>query len=267
MKKSILMIMLLTVLFLLCAGCENQETAQTEQSSDITNSSETTEEKQIDPMTVEAEKVIAELYQGAEARVTASEEKVSATVKVPGLDETAMPAQEAKTVPGDWQDTVETAKNACGALGEIAGAQSAQLIVTVTGESETIYLTVINGKVAYDVFEDGEKNSSGNTITRDVFDAIDLGMTQEEVFALVGSKGTVVSGTDGDTVGMVIYSWEGEGNAGASAEVTFEGGVVTSKNQSGLGGASQNGDMESGSDSSVIIGGVTTGEAIAIPVG
>lgn len=70
-------------------------------------------------------------------------------------------------------------------------------------------------------------------ITMEEFTSIKLGMTYDEVVALIGSKGELMGESGfGDYV-MTIYSWEGEGIA-AAATITFENGKVSAKAQIGL---------------------------------
>lgn len=78
--------------------------------------------------------------------------------------------------------------------------------------------------------------SSGNkpTISKAEFDRITTGMTYEEVVEIIGSKGEVLSDTDlgfGSEYRTAIYMWEGEGQTGANANITFQGGKVISKAQ------------------------------------
>ncbi|MDD2413993.1 MAG: DUF3862 domain-containing protein [Eubacteriaceae bacterium] len=77
--------------------------------------------------------------------------------------------------------------------------------------------------------------SSSTTITLDQFNQIQTGMTYDEVTAIVGSPGVVQSEVDiGDeTYKTTIYSWDGA-SYGSSANVTIQGGTVTSKSQYGL---------------------------------
>lgn len=70
-------------------------------------------------------------------------------------------------------------------------------------------------------------------ITKAEFDQIQTGMTLDQVNAIVGAPGTLDfesgSGTD---YSFASYSWDGAG--GTSASVSFQQGLVSSKNQYGL---------------------------------
>ena len=75
------------------------------------------------------------------------------------------------------------------------------------------------------------------TISLEEFNAIETGMTYEEVVEIVGSEGEVLSEVDlglGDEYVTTMYMWEGEGSVGANANVTIQGGQVTAKAQIGL---------------------------------
>ncbi len=66
------------------------------------------------------------------------------------------------------------------------------------------------------------------------FNKIQTGMTYEEVVAIIGEEGTVVSESEIGNIKTTLYSWYGEGTIGANASITFQNGKVTSKAQLGL---------------------------------
>ena len=74
------------------------------------------------------------------------------------------------------------------------------------------------------------------TISKAEFDAIKNGMTYEEVVKIIGSEGEVMSetGEEGTDLHTIIYSWDGEGEIGANANFTFQGGKLQNKAQFGL---------------------------------
>ena len=102
----------------------------------------------------------------------------------------------------------------------------------------TIYVTYVNGKQTYSIFgPNAVSQDNPPTISLEEFEQIQTGMSYQEVFDLVGSRGELLSEADlglGDDYYTAIYSWDGEGSLGANASVTFQGGYVTSKAQSGL---------------------------------
>jgi Domain of Unknown Function with PDB structure (DUF3862) len=74
------------------------------------------------------------------------------------------------------------------------------------------------------------------TISKAEFEAIKNGMTYEEVVEIIGSEGEMLSetGEAGTEFHTVIYVWEGEGEFGANANFTFQGGKLMNKSQFGL---------------------------------
>lgn len=74
-----------------------------------------------------------------------------------------------------------------------------------------------------------EETSSGK-LTEEKFKQIKEGMTFEEVFNIVGSKGKVISetGTDGDSNHTVIYEFETDGSF-STANMTFQGNKLINK--------------------------------------
>jgi len=74
------------------------------------------------------------------------------------------------------------------------------------------------------------------TMTKAEFDAIQNGMTYEEVVSIVGGEGELMSetGSPGDPLHTVMYMWQGEGDIGANANAMFQGGKMVNKAQLGL---------------------------------
>lgn len=77
-----------------------------------------------------------------------------------------------------------------------------------------------------------EKNSP--KISKAEFDAIQTGMTYEEVIAIIGGEGELSSQVDVAGYNTKMYIWEGEGSIGANANATFQNNSLTSKAQFGL---------------------------------
>lgn len=84
--------------------------------------------------------------------------------------------------------------------------------------------------------EPAETEDTDGSLTKEKFDQIKEGMTYEEVVAIIGSEGTVLSesGTPGDAYHTVIYEFETDGFM-SSANMTFQGGKLMNKAQYGLG--------------------------------
>ena len=68
------------------------------------------------------------------------------------------------------------------------------------------------------------------------FNMLQDGMTYQEVVEIVGGHGTILSELSilGPEYHTAIYMWEGNGTLGANANVTFQGGRLIMKAQSGL---------------------------------
>jgi len=81
-----------------------------------------------------------------------------------------------------------------------------------------------------------EKADEG-TLTKEKFEQIKEGMTYEEVVAIIGSEGTVMSeiGEKGTKFHTVVFEFETDGFL-SSATIMFQGGRLTNKSQFGLGG-------------------------------
>ena len=68
----------------------------------------------------------------------------------------------------------------------------------------------------------------------DEFEAIQTGMTYEEVVAIIGGEGELSSQVDLAGYDTKMYMWDGEGSIGANANFTFQNNSLTSKAQFGL---------------------------------
>lgn len=75
---------------------------------------------------------------------------------------------------------------------------------------------------------------NGKEMTLKEFGEIESGMTYEQVIAIIGSEGTVLSevGKKGEKLHTVMYKWDGSGFGSANA--TFQDGKLLSKAQIGL---------------------------------
>lgn len=82
---------------------------------------------------------------------------------------------------------------------------------------------------------EGQSNTSG-TMTKAEFEQLKNGMSYDEVVAIVGGPGELISegGSQGDAVHVELYMWEGEGGIGANANIAFVGGKLHTKTQMGL---------------------------------
>lgn len=73
-------------------------------------------------------------------------------------------------------------------------------------------------------------------ISKAEFDKLENGMTYEEVVAIIGGEGEVMSevGVKGDQFYTVMYTYEGEKGFGSNANFTFQDGKLQAKAQLGL---------------------------------
>ena len=81
----------------------------------------------------------------------------------------------------------------------------------------------------------GSAKSEVQGITAEKFNAIETGMTYDDVVNIIGSEGELSSQVDigGDEYKTEIYVWYGA-VPGSNANVTFQGGKVVAKAQLGL---------------------------------
>ncbi len=81
------------------------------------------------------------------------------------------------------------------------------------------------------------QDSKDTVITLDKYNQINNGMTEQEVWDLIGGQCTNISTTDlgiGAEYVTSAYGCNGKGNVGANAMLTFQGGKLISKSQAGL---------------------------------
>lgn len=80
------------------------------------------------------------------------------------------------------------------------------------------------------------KQEEKKGINKAEFDAIQNGMTYEEVVKIIGVEGEVMSesGTAGEEFHTVMYTWDGEEGFGANANAMFQDGKMINKAQFGL---------------------------------
>lgn len=73
-------------------------------------------------------------------------------------------------------------------------------------------------------------------ISKAEFDQLENGMTYEEVVAIIGGEGDVMSevGEKGTAYYTIMYMYEGEKGIGANANLTFQAGKLNMKAQFGL---------------------------------
>lgn len=93
-------------------------------------------------------------------------------------------------------------------------------------------ITFSDGKVVNKA-QFGVASGDDVEITLDQFNAIETGMTYDEVVSVLGGEGSLLSESDIAGSNAQIYMWSGT-SLGANANVTFSDGKVIAKAQSGL---------------------------------
>lgn len=90
-------------------------------------------------------------------------------------------------------------------------------------------------KLAEMPISDASNKETLSPITKEKYDQIKMGMTPEEVFAIIGSRGTVLyeNKADDDSAESIIYKLNTDSDSSAS-EVVFEDGKLSYKAQLGL---------------------------------
>lgn len=168
--------------------------------------------------------------------LSVSQREAKIEVKVLGDSSTT-----ANETPDGWDDVRDIAEQSCSAVQSgLEGHDVKTVIVYLVDAEDNNLVSVLNGKISYDVFEGADPGTAVDnpgTISLAEFNAIKTGMEYQEVFDIIGSRGTVLSEVDigmGDEYYTIVFQWDGEGSLGANANVTFQGGKVTTKAQFGL---------------------------------
>ena len=145
----------------------------------------------------------------------------------------------AETMPDTWETILENAESIGASLQ--SEVPDYAIILMYKDAEENILLTVQSGECKYDAFEIDAapvaEDENPPTITLAEYNQIETGMTYFQVCDIIGGYGEVLSEVDlgiGSEYATEMYMWEGEGMAGANANVTFQGGKVTAKAQFGL---------------------------------
>lgn len=232
-------------LLLPLASCSNGQSSASQEDHSAPPASSSTasnSDSQADEQDAALEQEVTALlsaFPAENVRVEQTDTRLAVSAFDPEASAAVTAAQEiGGSAPAGWADY------------EAAWAADAQALAqnypdgytTLSVESDeagtTIYVTYVNGKQTYSIFgSNAVSQDNPPTISLEEFEQIQTGMSYQEVFDLVGSRGELLSEADlglGDEYYTAIYSWDGEGALGANASVTFQGGYVTSKAQAGL---------------------------------
>ncbi|CAF1169263.1 unnamed protein product [Adineta steineri] len=151
-----------------------------------------------------------------------------------------MTYQQFTTIEIGWtRDQVTNVVGSAGCNGSEGGSGNTAVIVvrfTAAGAAfGNADLTFINGKLTAKTGI-GYFLTISNKITLQQYNTIQLGWTQQQVTALLGGSGTLISqsGVQGSTSQTSIVLYTGGASSSASALITFQGGIVYSKTQANL---------------------------------
>jgi len=95
------------------------------------------------------------------------------------------------------------------------------------------YFTLINWD-DHSAFQEETVNTNIVYITKKQFDAVDTGMTKEQVFEILGGEGELLSNSHNEFEENVLYMYYGKDTVYGKANFTFAGGKLLSKAQCGL---------------------------------
>lgn len=233
------------VLLLSLASCSNGQSSASQEDHSAPPASSSTasnSDSQVDEQDTALEQEVAALlsaFPAENVRVEQTDTRLAVSAFDPEASAAVTAAQETGgSAPAGWADYEAAWAADAQALEQNYPDGNTTLSVESDGAGTTIYVTYVNGKQTYSIFgSNAVSQDNPPTISLEEFEQIQIGMSYQEVFDLVGSRGDLLSEADlglGDDYYTAIYSWDGEGTLGANASVTFQGGYVTSKAQAGL---------------------------------
>ena len=233
------------VMLLSLASCSNGQSSASQEDHSAPPASSSTasnSDSQVDEQDTALEQEVAALlsaFPAENVRVEQTDTRLAVSSFDPEASAAVTAAQETGgSAPAGWADYEAAWAADAQALEQNYPDGNTTLSVESDGAGTTIYVTYVNGKQTYSIFgSNAVSQDNPPTISLEEFEQIQTGMSYQEVFDLVGSRGELLSEADlglGDEYYTAIYSWDGEGALGANASVTFQGGYVTSKAQAGL---------------------------------
>lgn len=233
------------VMLLSLASCSNGQSSASQEDHSAPPASSSTasnSDSQVDEQDTALEQEVAALlsaFPAENVRVEQTDTRLAVSAFDPEASAAVTAAQETGgSAPAGWADYEAAWAADAQALEQNYPDGNTTLSVESDGAGTTIYVTYVNGKQTYSIFgSNAVSQDNPPTISLEEFEQIQTGMSYQEVFDLVGSRGELLSEADlglGDEYYTAIYSWDGEGALGANASVTFQGGYVTSKAQAGL---------------------------------
>ena len=161
--------------------------------------------------------------------ISVGEHKVEATI----LEDCAVDGE----APENWQEVLDTAIQSSTDLQSLLGNYEIPYAVICLRDGEgTILATAMNGKISYNMYQNGESAvTNPSTISLAEYEMIEVGMTYEQVVALIGGSGRADVEMDmGATGHYISYTWDGDNGQYSWASIGFRNNIVTSKIQVGL---------------------------------
>lgn len=241
MKRTSCCAFALALTLAVLGACSSQEPKDTTPASTGSSVSALESTETVEPSSSSTENEIKSFiasFPSENVFVTQSDGKITVLAFDEDLSADVLSALSTQTTPENWAELTAQWETDALSINQYAPDQNTVFSVVSDEDSSTIFATFINGKETYNLFSTEEAYSENPpTISLEEFNAIQTGMTYQEVFDIVGSRGSLLSETDlglGDQYYSAMYMWEGEGMVGANANVLFQGGVVVSKSQFGL---------------------------------
>lgn len=177
--------------------------------------------------------------EGQETEESKTETPTTAPTETP--TDTPAPEETQKVDnPIDLINTGMTYEEVVKAFGVEGGKMSE---TTVSGSTVTVwswdytdgsgYITVTTQDGIVTAKNDVRVNTTTSNITLDIFNQITVGMTYEEVKALIGSDGTLMTDTNIGGIQSTMYMWKAADGIG-NASIMFQNNAVVSGSQTGL---------------------------------
>lgn len=122
---------------------------------------------------------------------------------------------------------IDAKAKVCPQCGKKQGAPGCLIVLLVV-----VIIAVL--AVVFGPSKEEQQDLDAPKITLEEYNQIEPGMTYDQVVKIIGSEGTPSSEVEVVGVNSKLYTWEGVGDLGANANVTFVDGKVTIKAQFGL---------------------------------
>ena len=234
MRKKLIWLLVLSALLTLGTACGAGDDVSSASPSPSSAPSSTPSAVE-DPAITTIKERFSDLADSDHVNVSAALGMTTVDVFDPDWAATIAAAKGTGAAPADWESQKAALTELTTDLPLLSDTSNAVVYVRASADGE-IYLTAANGSILFDVFAEAATYND-ETISLDEFNQITTGMSYDEVVAIIGSQGELLSESDlglGPEYATSMWMWEGEGSIGANANVTFQGGSVIGKAQFGL---------------------------------